>query len=243
MKEYRFWEIDFLRGIAIILMIIFNYSFTLRFLNIQIMWNGWFFWSALPRLIASIFIILVGVSLTLSYSRAIKHFSGIELNKKYIFRGLRIFSYGILVTLGTWVFLKEGYIIFGILHFIGLSIILAYPLLRYGFGNLLIGLALIVLGAYLSNLTFPFYWLLWMGFTPENFYTIDYFPLLPWFGVVLIGVFFGNYFYPDGKRNFKLKDFSNYSIIKFLTFLGQRSLLIYLMHQPLLLAFLYLFIL
>ena len=53
----RFWEIDFVRGTAIILMVIFNYAFTLQFFNI-IAFNSWLFWSVFPRIGASKFIIL-----------------------------------------------------------------------------------------------------------------------------------------------------------------------------------------
>jgi uncharacterized membrane protein len=73
---------------------------------------------------------------------------------------------------------------------------------------------------------------------PENFVTFDYFPIFPWFGVTLLGIYFGNLFYENGKRQFTIKDMSNNSIIKFLTFLGRNSLFIYLGHQPLLIILL-----
>ncbi|NIM47536.1 MAG: DUF1624 domain-containing protein, partial [Candidatus Aenigmarchaeota archaeon] len=88
------------------------------------------------------------------------------------------------------------------------------------------------------NFSFDFSWLLWLGFTPKNYYTFDYFPILPWFGITLLGIYFGNLLYKNGKRRFKIKDVSNVSIVKFLTFLGRKSLIIYLVHQPLLVIFL-----
>jgi len=106
--------------------------------------------------------------------------------------------------------------------------------------NLLLGIVFIALGIYVKNLTVSFPWFLWLGLTPARFYSIDYFPLLPWFGVVLIGVFFGNSLYPHYTRNFYLHDLSKFAVIRFLTFLGRHSLLIYLIHQPVLIASLYL---
>jgi uncharacterized membrane protein len=94
------------------------------------------------------------------------------------------------------------------------------------------------LGFYLQEFRFDFSWLLWLGFIPKNFYTFDYWPILPWFGVTLIGIFFGNSLYKNGRRNFKIKDLSNLSIVKVLAFLGRKSLTIYLIHQPLLILIL-----
>ena len=135
---------------------------------------------------------------------------------KYLMRGLKIFSYGLVITLVTWIFLREGFIIFGILHLIGISIILAYPFLKLRFQNLFLGILLIFFGICLQRFTVDSYWLIWLGFTPSSLYTIDYFPILPWFGVVLIGLFFGNLLYPSYKRRFNLIDLSNFSFIKLL---------------------------
>ena len=159
---------------------------------------------------------------------------------KYFRRGLKVFSWGLIITLLTWIFLREGFIIFGILHLIGISIILAYPFLKLLYWNLLIGLFCIFLGAYLKGFVFNFYWLSWLGFRPAQFYSVDYFPLLPWFGVVLIGIFFGNLLYLDHSRRFQFVDLSFFSGIKVFCFLGKHSLLIYLLHQPLIIAVLFL---
>jgi uncharacterized membrane protein len=193
------------------------------------------------RTTATTFIFLVGVSLSVSFSRTKKiHQDRNKLFMKYFRRGLKVFSWGLIITLVTWIFLREGFIIFGILHLIGISIILAYPFLKLLYWNLLIGLFCIFLGAYLKCFVFNFYWLSWLGFRPAQFYSVDYFPLLPWFGVVLIGIFFGNLLYSDCSRRFQLIDFSSFSGIKVFCFLGKHSLLIYLLHQPLIIAVLFL---
>jgi len=239
----RFWEIDSLRGIAIIMMVTFHLIFDLYYFGIYNfdVHSGILWWFA--RITASMFIFLVGVSLSLSYSRTTllnNHIAQKGLFLKYLKRGLKIFSYGLLITAATWIFIGNGFIIFGILHFIGIAIILEYPFLKRKYFNLLLGIAFIAAGIFLMGFTFDFYSLLWLGFTPNNFYTVDYFPLLPWLGVVSIGIFIGNMLYENYIRRFKLPDLSNSSYVKISGFLGKHSLLIYLIHQPILIILLYL---
>jgi uncharacterized membrane protein len=75
---------------------------------------------------------------------------------------------------------------------------------------------------------------------PAQFTSVDYFPVLPWFGAVLIGVFVGNSLYPCYVRTFHLRDRSQVPMIRGIDFLGRHSLLIYLVHQPVLVAALFL---
>ncbi|MDH7516970.1 MAG: heparan-alpha-glucosaminide N-acetyltransferase [Candidatus Thermoplasmatota archaeon] len=236
----RFWEIDLLRGIAIIMMIIYHIIFDLNYFKIY----KTAIYSA-PMLIflypiGAMFLLLVGISLTLSYSRAQKNLTKKQLQLKFLKRGLWVFCLGLIITLVTWFYLKEGFIIFGVLHCIGVSIILAYPLIKYRFENLVIGVILILLGVLLRTMRFEFSYLLWLGFIPSSFYTLDYFPLLPWFGVVLLGVFLGNTFYKDNERKFKLNDISQNIVIRFMCFLGRHSLVIYLLHQLIIIAVIHL---
>jgi uncharacterized membrane protein len=238
----RFWEIDFLRGIAIIMMVIYHLLYCLSYFsryNINV-YSG--FWLYFARVTAITFLFLVGVSLVVSFTKAKKIYPERNiLFKKYLSRGLKIFSWGLVITLVTWFFLGNNFILFGILHLIGISIILAYPFLKLTYENLFMGIMIIFLGTYLKNLIFNFYWLVWLGFRPAQFHSVDYFPLLPWFGVVLIGIFGGKIFYPNNSRKFQLTNLSSFSAIKIFCFLGKHSLFIYLIHLPLILALLYLF--
>lgn len=242
-RKKRFWEIDFLRGIAIIMMIIFHFFFDLNYFNVYKinLYSG--FWWIFARTIAAIFILLVGISLTISYSKMRKQKKRSDSFKKYFVRGLKIFCLGLFISFVTWIFLRKGFIIFGILHFIGVSIILAYPFLKFRFGNLLLGIVFLLLGIYVRNLNFDSYWLTWVGLAPNYFYTVDYFPVLPWFGLILIGLFFGNLLYPNGMRRFKIINVPKFSFVKLLCFLGRNSLIIYFIHQPILIISLYFFLL
>ncbi|MEZ5334155.1 MAG: heparan-alpha-glucosaminide N-acetyltransferase domain-containing protein [Methanolobus sp.] len=93
------------------------------------------------------------------------------------------------------------------------------------------GLFFLFSGVLVENAYADYPWLLWIGIKPYGFYT-DYFPLIPWFGVVLLGIFTGNSLYPDYKRSFRMCDCGNNTVVKTLVYLGKKSLLIYLVHQP-----------
>jgi uncharacterized membrane protein len=62
--------------------------------------------------------------------------------------------------------------------------------------------------------------------------TVDYFPMFPWFGIVLMGMAVGNVLYKDGKRQFPFPDLSKYVPARFMSWVGKHSLAIYLAHQP-----------
>jgi uncharacterized membrane protein len=82
-------------------------------------------------------------------------------------------------------------------------------------------------------------WLIPIGFVPPKFFSIDFFPLFPWFGIVLIGIGLGHYLYPDGKRRFQIPIDDQKEIIKNICFLGRHSLYIYFLHQPILFAIIF----
>jgi len=241
-KQYnRFWEIDFLRGIAIVMMVIYHILFDLNFFDVYSINLHSIPFRLFLYPIGTTFLLLVGISLTLSYERAKGKISEKKLLIKFLFRGLEIFGFGIIITIITWILIPEKFIIFGVLHCIGISIILAYPFLQIRIPNLLIGIVFVILGIDLRTMVFDFNFLVWLGFVPSEFSTIDYFPLLPWFGVVLIGIFIGKTLYPNHARKFELPDLSRYKSINFFCFLGKHSLVIYLIHQPILLGIIYLF--
>jgi len=236
----RFWEIDALRGIAIILMILYHLVFDLNYFRLYTTDLD-----SLPVLlflypVSTTFLLLVGISLTISYSRAQQKLSKRQLQVKFLKRGTSVFGLGLLITLVTWVYPHDGFIVFGILHCIGLSILLAYPLIRFRIFPLILGVLCIIFGITLRvAVLVDFPWLLWLGFVPSGFYTLDYFPLLPWFGVVLIGIFLGKSFYQNNTRKVSLNDHSQFILSRGLCFLGRHSLIIYLLHQLFIVGVLY----
>ena len=196
------------------------------------------FWARFADATAGTFLFLVGVSLAISYSRASAGGPGRGLFGKYLLRGLRILAYGMVLT-AVFFLLGMGVVAFGILHLIGVSIILAYPLLRYRFANLILGLSLIAVGVYMriEGVSSESPWLLPFGVVPESLVMPDYRPLLPWFGVVLLGVFAGNVVYGGGRRPALFAGKAPAPARPLLP-LGRNSLFIYLVHQPILIALL-----
>lgn len=237
----RFWEIDVLRGIAILMMITYHVVFDLNYFGYASTDL-----TSRPVLlflypIGTVFLLLVGISLTLSYARVKDTLTKNQLQIKYLKRGSSIFGLGLIITLVTWVYPHDGYIVFGVLHCIGLSILLAYPFIQTRLSALLSGLLCVSIGIILQiTVTVDFPWLLWLGFVPTRFYTLDYFPLLPWFGVVLLGIFLGNTLYKNDTRIFTIKDHSRFIVSRLLCFLGRHSLIIYLLHQLVIVGILYL---
>ena len=230
----RFWEIDLLRGIAIIMMVIFHIIFDLAFFEVYDLdfRSGPLF--VFNMSIPLLFILLVGISLTLKYNNFMivqKQQPG-EFLRSFVQRGLLILSGGILITTATSIMLNDGVIHFGILHLIGLSIILSIPLLKLKWFNVILGVICVIAGIYIETIRINSPYLLWLGFKPSFYYSLDYFPLLPWFGIVLIGIFLGNYFYSGYKRRYKLMDVEKNILIKKINFMGKHSLIIYFIHQP-----------
>jgi uncharacterized membrane protein len=226
----RLWEIDALRGIAVVMMIMFHVLWALNyfgFINFPQV-NG-AFWRGFAFATLAIFVFIVGVSLTLSYSRIRKTKENYVL--RYLKRGLSIFGCGMIITLLTYIWYRDIFVYFGVLHLIGIGIILAIPFLKFKKINLAIGTILVILGIVLYQIILNTPMFMILGLKYYGLKTLDYTPLLPWFGVILLGIFFGNTFYPNGKRTFKVPEIP---LKEFFALLGRHSLLIYFLHAVLL---------
>ncbi len=236
----RFWEVDFWRGLAVTGMIVYHLVYNLSAFGPYNLnpYSG--FWLFFQRGVAISFLTLVGISLSLAHDRLLLR-SKVPEFSRFGSRGGKIFLYGLAITVVTYFFLGDWYVRFGVLHCIGISIILGYFFLRFYWVNLVLGLFIIAAGWMLYYQAFPFSFFIWLGFRPYGMYTVDYFPLLPWFGVVLLGVFLGKTLYPGYRRGFRIPDFSNIPPLAFFGYCGRHSLTIYLLHQPVLIAVLALF--
>lgn len=232
----RFPEIDFARGVAVVMMMVFHIAFDLYFLNIAPVPAASLPWRVLAMSTAGLFLFLVGVSLSVSAVHARKNLSRNEFIWKYVKRGAEIFSIGIGITLVTWIILPGSFILFGILHLIGLAVALSPLYTGFSWQNLVAGSVIILLGPVVAAMRGAG-WLLWLGIHPSAFYSIDYTPIVPWLGMVLIGVYSGTLLYPGGIRRFNLV--LPEILDKSLGFLGRHSLAIYLVHQPIILGILF----
>lgn len=230
----RYWEIDALRGVAIVMMVTYHFAYDLTLFGY---YRANVFvgpWRVFARITATLFIMLAGGALAFSYRRDSAQKSGWEGYRKYLVRGLKLVGWGMVITLITWIYMGKVVIIFGILHLVGAVTALAYPFIGLGWANLVIAALLIPLGMYMNQVPVAQPWLLLLGLRPRWLFQLDYFPLLPWFGVALVGIFLAQSLYPSGERRLDLPDLSQGPGVKSLVWLGQRSLAIYLAHQPLL---------
>ncbi|WNY25954.1 heparan-alpha-glucosaminide N-acetyltransferase [Methanolapillus millepedarum] len=246
-KPGRFYEIDVLRGFAVILMVIYHFLYDLDYFGVYSL-PSWFWpqqFYGFP--ITDLFVLIAGVSLVFS-AAAVPDDK--VLAKKLTRRGLKIFALGLLITLATWIYPHDGFIVFGILHLIGISTILAIPFLaghtksgstssKNAWAPLVFGLILLLLGPVVRRISGPPY-LIPLGICPPGFSFLDYEPLIPWFGVILIGIALGFWLYPNGVRKFSVPERMPRLLSPF-SILGQHSLVIYLIHQPVILLLLWLF--
>jgi uncharacterized membrane protein len=201
-KASRYWEVDTMRGLAVVLMVFYHLTWDLNYFGALEfnMFSGPWQWFA--RSIGSMFIWLVGVSLVLSYART----SQTGLFHKYLGRGSRIFGLGLLISLATYLGLDQGFVVFGILHLIGFTIIAAYPLIPYRRRrvSLVVGGVFIGLGIHLNRQVSPNPWLIWLGIKQAGRLMVDYYPVVPWFGLALLGIYAGHALYPGGTAPFQL---------------------------------------
>lgn len=213
--------LDGLRGFAIVLMVIFHFFYDLTLFELaSIPIYTTLGWVAFRYTIVSLFLGTVGASLYLHSKRGINWFS-------YWRRLVLLVLASITITLTSFLTLEEGHILFGILHLITLSSVLGLVFARFSWLNLLLGTAIIWIG---FNYGHPFFnqdWLLWFGFRTLATGAADYTPIFPWFGVVLIGMFVAHLL--EKRLYYKLPDY-----LGFLALWGRHSLIIYLLHQPIL---------
>lgn len=221
-RENRVWIVDAFRGSAVICMIIFHSFYDLRMFGIYELSSD-FFWISFPRIIASSFLFLVGLSMSLSYSR-VEEMPFKLISRKYAARACKLMGYACAISLASWIYDPSRMISFGILHMISISILLCFPMMRFPCILLPVGIAFILSYPLTHPLENP--WLLWAGFPPYGYSSFDYVPLIPWFGFVCLGGFSGWML----RKHLIPSQFH----IPVLCHLGRFSLLVYLIHQPLL---------
>lgn len=214
----RIVELDFFRGIAVFLMVIFHGIFDLSYyfgLNIDYSRGFWYYEGKLSALT---FICIAGIS------------SYFSRNPRQ--RGVKLLLLGMAITAATYLLDSTNYIKFGILHFLGTSYFLSPHFKRVdSISLILLASAIIFTGTYFSSLTTQNPFLFPLGITTPYFSSLDYYPLIPYFGVFLMGVYIGRNFYAQGNRILGgIRE-------NFLSLLGRYSLIIYLTHQPVLLLF------
>lgn len=237
-KKDRYLEIDLLRTIAIFMMVVYHLSFDLAyFYEWQIdPLSGWLL--VLQRITAILFLILVGISFSISYGNMqMKKASKGAILGKYFISGLKLLILGGIISTVTYFAIGAEYIRFGILHMIGISLLLAPFFMPLKEANLLLAAVAWYAGGFVSGFQTFSPWLLPFGVVYPGFASVDFFPLFPWFSAILAGLSAGNFLYNRGflKNHLILNRFT-----LAITEPGRRSLAIYLIHQPVILGIIYL---
>lgn len=220
MSQRIVW-VDALRGVAIVFMVIFHFCYDLRYFS-YVSWdvpNG-DIWRHARYIILSLFIFMAGFSLSLAYRYS---FNG----RVFFWRMVQLLLAALPITLMSWFLFPDAWIYFGVLHFMAVASALGIFFVRLPRVAFLMAL-LILLGAYAEWLPrrWPFYFFdTWL---PS--YTEDFVPLFPWLGVMLLGVG-ATAVIPLSKIHIP-----NTVMVDWLSWLGRKSLLIYLLHQPMLFA-------
>lgn len=219
MKTERVWEIDFIRTIAIIMMVIFHFVYDLVLIaDYSINYkSGFWFWQG--QLAALLFIFVSGISSGFT-SRAIR------------IVGLQLFSLGMLISMASFLYFADNYVRFGILHLLGTAMFV-YPWLQKLSVQTLSWLAgLLFAGGMLAKYqTVNTFLLIPIGFMYPGFRSVDYYPLMPYLAVFILGVIAWKIWYYRGMSLFSFA--IKHPIINFLS---SHSLAIYVLHQPILIV-------
>ena len=243
-QSRRIILIDELRGLCIILMIVYHAAYHIdRSLVAIPIFHARLLQVFLQPFVAGIFITISG---TVS-----------RYSKSSLKRGILVFLCGLLVTAVTFFVTPDDLIIFGILHLIGFTMIIqgifgrksnvnrpdrmpAIPgamlffaifLVAYGVPGGYLGVPGTDLYIVLPGVLYTSLWLSPLGFPAAGFISADYFPIIPWIFLFFAGTCIGAMFRGGGAPDFFYR-----SHIRFLGAAGRHTLIIYLLHMPVILG-------
>ncbi len=230
-KRKRIDLIDAARGLALILMVIHH-----GLLDLIVLCGApyWLFsnpvFDILHYIFAGLFIFLAGLCCRLSRS-----------NLK---RGLIAFAIAMVMTVVTSLPIIDEPIRFGVLHLLGFSMVFfalthkAWDAIPRAIAPFFYTAMIVLTAVLVERTTIPAplaHWIFPFGWTYPGFYSADWFPIFPWLFVFLLGTWAGLYV---AER--KLPEWFYTATCPVLPAIGRRSLLIYVVHQPILYGVIYL---
>jgi uncharacterized membrane protein len=241
MKPGRLDTVDALRGAAMVWMTGFHFCFDLS--NAGLLQANFYrdpVWTWQRTCILSLFLFCAGAGQAIAVAQG-------QSWRRFGRRWAQIVGCAALVTLGSVLMFPKSFIYFGVLH--GMALMLLVARLTAGCGLWLWPMGALVLGLHFAA---PWAWaadwldpafnarsLNWIGLISVKPITEDYVPLLPWMAVVWWGVASMQWYL----RRLAARATPGRSVasgLRPLAFLGRWSLSYYMLHQPVLLAGLWL---
>jgi uncharacterized membrane protein len=235
----RLWEIDLLRTLAIVMMVVYHAAWDIDMLAVEPLldpFGGG--WRALQVACGSLFLAVMGMTLAVMNARGrARGLVGWPLYRRHARRAVTVLGAAVLVSAATLIALGSGdYVRFGILHCIGVAMLICPLLIRLGIWLLPLAVAVAWAGFALAG-TAPrdAPWLLPAGVPQTGGAGVDWYPLLPWLAPALVGLWLGTVLYPRGVRGpwgARLAAAPGWAPRA--TAPGRHALPIYLVHQPVL---------
>ena len=227
----RIEALDAARGLALIAMATYHFTWDFEFfgyLEPGTATHGWL--KIYARAIASTFLFLAGFSLVLAHYPVLRA-------KSFARRLAVIVAAALAITIATAIAVPEGMIFFGILHAIAAASLIGLAFLRLP--------PLVTLAAAAAAIALPNVYrseffdqpaLLFVGLSQHLPRSNDYVPLLPWAGALLVGIAAARLALSRGwlQGLARLPGGPGW-----LRFAGRHSLAVYLLHQPVLIAVVY----
>ena len=238
----RLWTLDALRGVLVAGMVLYHLLWDLSYFELFPVDVAGGAWQALARAGAAVFLLLVGCSMALAATRRPPP----ERDRLWRQRGLALWGWALAVSVATRWAVGERYVRFGILHLIGTALLLGPWLWRQRRRGVSLGLALVGAGLAARLIPVPWPWLIPLGLTSPGLDMVDYYPLLPWLGPVVLGLSLGENLVGAARTQAAWPLWGPVpqappGWLRPLCWLGRHALGIYLVHQPLWLGMLWAF--
>lgn len=232
-KEKRFYELDIIKSVAVILMVVFHYFYMYYLIGKPLMDIDNTLLSLSATLSHTSFIVLFGVNLSISYSRSKKKRKLDEYYNKQIKRAILYLCIGSIISFVSYRLIPDKFIFFGIFQFLAMSV-LGSQMFVFSEMSSIIGLVIFSLLSTLTNKSFKNNIVNNILGLNTGFSSIDYFPFIPYFIYVLLGMVAGHILYKNGERTYNMDSLDNHveknKFLKFLVYISKNSLIIYILH-------------
>ena len=229
--------LDVARGVALVAMAVYHFVWDLALFGIVPPITPFEpHWVGLARVTAATFLVLVGIGLALGHGRGIQW-------QPFWRRFAMIAGAAGLITAGTLFAMPDAFIFFGILHMIAVGSLAGLLLVtRPAFISVIVAFIVAVIGFTVSAPLFDEPALWWTGLGTRTIPSNDFVPFFPAFSAVAVGIAIAKIVPLNGMGSEGERNRSSNALSRTLAFAGRHSLAVYLLHQPILIGTLWLFV-